>query len=111
MISEGVDGSALSYIISYTDSNTGELYSSLTLPASSCKQGTCTVPFISPMPCSDSETVDGDGDIDISISANNRLGRGSPTVTTIGTLYMIELNFYLKFEFMNFKEFMNLRIS
>ena len=84
MISEGVDGSALSYIISYTDSNTGELCSSLTLPASSCKQRICTVPFISPMPCSDSEIVDGDGDIDISISADNRLGRGPPSVTTIG---------------------------
>ena len=108
MISEGVDGSALSYIISYTDSNTGELCSSLTLPASSCKQGICTVPFISPMPCSGSETVAEDGDVDISISADNRLGRGPPTVTTIGILYM---NFNLKFEFMNFKEFMNLRIS
>ena len=81
MISEGVNGSALTYTISYTDSNTGEMCNSLTISALSCKQGICTVPFISPLPCS--ETV-GDGDIDISISANNRLGKGPPSVTTIG---------------------------
>ena len=96
MISDGVDGSALSYIISYTDSNTGEMCNSLTISASSCKQEVCTVPFISPLPCS--ETV-GSGDIDISISANNRLGSGPPSVTTIG----MTTAKYLKFEFMNLK--------
>ena len=92
MISEGVNGSALSYTISYTDSNTGEICNSLTISASSCKQGTCTVPFINPLPCS--ENV-GDGDIDISISANNRLGRGPPSVTTIGMISFLRIH---KFE-------------
>jgi hypothetical protein len=56
MISEGVDGSALSYTISYTDSSTGEMCNSLIISASSCKQGICTVPFISPLPCSETVT-------------------------------------------------------
>ena len=81
MISEGVNGSALSYTISYTDSNTGEMCNFLTISASSCKQGICTVPFINPLSCSE---VVGEGDIDISITANNRLGKGPPSVTTIG---------------------------
>ena len=81
MISERVSGSALSYTISYADSNTGEMCNSLTISASSCKQGMCKVPFINPLPCS--ENV-GEGDIDISITANNRLGKGPPSVTTIG---------------------------
>jgi hypothetical protein len=81
MISEGVDGSALSYTISYTDSSTGEMCNSLIISASSCKQGICTVPLISPLPCSENYE---ERDIDISISANNQLGQGPPSVATIG---------------------------
>ena len=80
MISDGVDGSALSYVISYNDTNSGDMCNSLTISASSCKQEICTVPFISPLPCSERA---GNGDIDISVSASNRLGRGPPSVTTI----------------------------
>ena len=82
MITNGVDGSAIHYTISYIDSNTGDICSSFTISASLCVQRICTVPSISPLPCSNKV---GDGDIDISISAINRLGRGPPAVTSIGT--------------------------
>ena len=83
MISNGVDGSALNYTISYTDSNTGDVCYSLTISASSCKQGICTVPSINPLPCSERE---GNGNIDISISASNHLGRGPSSFATIGMI-------------------------
>ena len=85
MISNGVDGSALSYTISYTDSNTGDCDDSLTIPASFCTQGICTVLSINPLPCS--ETF-GDGNVDIWISASNHLGKGPSSFTTIGMTYI-----------------------
>ena len=93
MISNGVDGSAHNYTISYTDSNTGDVCYSLTISASSCVQGICTVPSISPPPCSEKA---GNGNINISISATNQLGTGSPSFTIIGTCMIItmhDLNF------------------
>ena len=79
--SNGVNGSALRYKISYTDTNTNDFCDSLNIAASSCKEGICTVPSISPLPCSERP---GDGDIDVSISAISHLGRGPPSSTTIG---------------------------
>ena len=82
-ISNGIDGSALSYTISYTDSTTGVVCVSVTISATTCVQRVCTVPSIDPLPCS--QTI-GNGTIRISISATNRLGNGPATYTNIGTL-------------------------
>ena len=83
MISNGIDGSPLSYTISYTDSTTGVVCESVTISATNCMQRdtVCTVPSIDPLPCS--QTI-GNGTIRISISATNRLGNGPATHTNIG---------------------------
>ena len=85
MISNGVDGSALRYTISYADSSTGDVCDTLIISASSCLQRICTVPSLSPLPCSKRP---GDGNIDIRISATNQLGTGAPSYTTLGTKLM-----------------------
>ena len=85
MISNGVDGSALQYTISYTDSGTSDICDTLIISASSCVQGIRTVPSIDPLPCSE-RAGNGDNFIIISISASNLLGRGPPSVTTIGII-------------------------
>ena len=90
MISNGVDGSAHNYTISYTDSNTGDVCYSLTISASCCVQGICMVPAISPPPCSNRPR---NGNINVSISATNQLGTGPPSFTTIGTCSLIKMNF------------------
>ena len=81
VISKGVDGSAVSYTISYIDSNTNTLCASLTIPSTACINHGCIVPHIEPLPCS--QTV-GNGTIDIAISAANRLGEGPATTFSIG---------------------------
>lgn len=85
MISDGVYGSALQYTISYSDSNTGDVCDTLIISASSCVQGICTVPSISPLPCSE-RPGPGERNIDIRISATNQLGAGAPSYTTIGKI-------------------------
>ena len=92
MISNGVDGSALQYTISYADSNTGNTCESLTISSSVCAKGICAVPSISPLPCS--SRIE-DGDIDILISAVNHLGSGPPAVTTIGIEIYIRMKMQL----------------
>ena len=82
MISDGVDGSAMEYTITYTDSNTGDVCETLTIPASTCIEDACTVPSISPLPCS--ERIGKGNIIDIMISATNLLGTGPTSLTSIG---------------------------
>ena len=51
-ISEGIDGSAKSYTITYSDSTSGSSCGSATIPASSCEGGVCSHGFdISSSPC------------------------------------------------------------
>ena len=84
MISSGVDGSALNYTVSYTDSSTSATCDSLIIPASSCVQNVCTVPRLDPVPCSQSFNG-GIESIDIAISATNILGKGPASLFKIGT--------------------------
>ena len=88
MISNGVDGSAHNYTIFYTDSNTGFICDSLTIsPYFSCVDEICTVPSISPLPCTSTEgMMSGGENINISILATNSLGRGPPSVVAIGKI-------------------------
>ena len=81
MISDRFDGSALNYTITYTDSTTGTTCESLTILASLCVQEICEVPPFNPLLCFERF---GEGDIDISVSASNLLGKGPPSVITIG---------------------------
>ena len=85
MISSRVGGSALYYNVSYTDSSTNAICSSLIIPAYYCVQNVCTVPTLDPVPCSQSFN-DGIENIDIAISATNILGRGPATLFSIGNL-------------------------
>lgn len=82
MISDRFDGSALNYTVTYTDSTTGTICESLTILAPLCIQGICEVPPFNPLLCFERF---GEGDIDISVSASNLLGKGPPSVITIGT--------------------------
>ena len=71
-ISEDIDGAALSYNITYTDSTTGvQCASTDMLTASLCVNKTCEhkldLPFLS---CSDSV------EISVQVSGTNRLGNG-----------------------------------
>ena len=83
MISSGVDGSALNYTVSYTDSSTNVICDFLVIPASSCVQNVCTVPRLDPVPCSQSFNT-GIEIIDIAISATNILGKGPASLFSIG---------------------------
>lgn len=71
MISDGIDGSSISYTITYMDSASGDLCSSVTIPASSCIDGICNHAFEVPLsscPCMD---------INITVYSTNILGNGA----------------------------------
>ena len=70
-ILENMDSPPLSYTITYTDSSSGSICGSVSIPASSCSNGLCCHTFgeIS-SPCSP------DGDISIFVFATSALGDG-----------------------------------
>ena len=72
MISDGIDGSAISYTITYMDSITGDPCSLATITASSCVEGICKhtfeVSLSSCPPCVD---------INVTVYATNILGNGA----------------------------------
>jgi hypothetical protein len=78
-LSDGIDGSALSYILVYNNSVSGDGCGSAIIPASSCAAGVCRHSF----------TYEGSGcssfstDVNITISATNILGIGPPSEPTI----------------------------
>ena len=73
-ISNGVDGSALSYNINYIDADSGFVCTSATILASSCKKSVCVHQFIvSSSPCHSSLSIA------ITVAATNRLGSGLPS--------------------------------
>ena len=70
-IFKGIDGSAKSYTITYSDSSSGSSCASATIPASSCEGGVCSHRFdISSSPCRLSP------DITLTAFATNILGDG-----------------------------------
>ena len=84
-ISESFDGSALSYLINFTNSLTGSSCGTATLPASSCVEGICTYTPESftclPLPSG----------INVTVSGQNVLGKGAEShPITIST--MLDLN-------------------
>ena len=78
--SEEIDGSADFYTISYTDSISGTLCTSVKVPAASCLHGICTHvlkrTYLS-INCSSSSKIA------ITVFGTNRLGRGPPLNSTI----------------------------
>ena len=74
-ISDGIDGSAFSYTVIYSDSISGILCSSETIPSSACVEGICihssTVDYHSVSGCFTSDTVS------VTVLATNVLGNGS----------------------------------
>lgn len=72
MISDGIDGSATSYTINCLDSISGDLCSSVTIPASLCAERICNHTFeISTSSCPPCV------DINITVYATNILGNGA----------------------------------
>ena len=79
MLSDRIDGSAISYTINYADTTSGTSCGLATIPASSCSRGVCQNVFelsSSSCPLSDSITV--------MVFGTNTLGNGtsSPPVST-----------------------------
>ena len=74
-LSDGIDGSALSYTLVYNNSVSGNGCGSATIPASSCVDQVCRHSFTyDESGCSSPST-----DINITISAANILGIGPPS--------------------------------
>ena len=79
-ITDGIDGSALSYTLTYADNNNSDIVcGSATIPASSCNFGTCKYAFPSLSVCSASNIYN------MSVFATNLLGNGhaSSTITAL----------------------------
>ena len=69
--SDGIDGSTTSYTITYSDSTSGRICGSATIPASSCDGGICSCRFdISSSSCLPS------ADVSVTVFASNILGNG-----------------------------------
>ena len=76
-ISKGVDGSAVSYNINYTDSDSGAVCASTTIfkLASSCVNSVCSHEIIvSSSPCHSSLSIQ------VTVAGANRFGSGLPSV-------------------------------
>ena len=76
IISEGINGSATTYFITYTDPSTGEFCGSTSVDASTCVNGICysNYSYERLLPgCIDSEAVN------VTINALNVFGNGSDT--------------------------------
>ena len=74
-ITEGVDGSALSYTISYSDSVSGINCHSTTISASSCDDGICSDVFEASASLCPPLT-----DITVTVFATNILGNGPTSI-------------------------------
>ena len=92
----GVDLSAVSYTVNYTDTGSGVVCVSATIPTSSCVcnevcEHKLKVPSTT-SPCSSSSTDD-DNSITVTVSGVNRLGQGPISVPTsiAGELYKTRL--------------------
>ena len=68
-ISDGIDGSATNYTITYSDSTSGRTCGLFTISASTCTSGHCNHMFEIPPVCSDIGIV-------ITVFATNVLGDG-----------------------------------
>ena len=86
-ITDELDGSALSYTLTYADSNSDIVCGSATIPASSCNFGTCRYTFdANSMLCPASNIYNNT----ISVYATNLIGNGytSSIVATISECMM-----------------------
>ena len=79
-IADGVDGSALFYIVNFTDTLMDVECEPLNISASKCVRGNCIASSRNLMPCSQQSE-----NLIISISSSNRLGEGAARRATIGT--------------------------
>lgn len=74
-ISDGIDGSATSYDVNYTESTTGFTCASVTIPALTCAKGNCEheLKFSSSL-CQHPPSVT------VVVTGTNRLGKGQPSI-------------------------------
>ena len=75
MISDGIDGSATSYTLTYYNSVSGIICGSAIVPASTCVDGMCRHFFTYKESTCNSPSVS----VNVTISAANLLGSGPPS--------------------------------
>ena len=76
-IADGIDGSAISYTVTYSESTSGSTCGSATIPASSCTNEMCTHLFDTSLSLCPSAV-----NIDVTVFATNVLGNGSTSEPT-----------------------------
>ena len=85
-LTNGVDGSAISYTITYTDTKSELICKSTTIPTSSCQEETCTHYFdVTSSNCQSSSNIT------LTVFATNILGNGPSTKPLIITLSLSKL--------------------
>ena len=90
-ISDGIDGSASSYNITYTDAVSQIICASVDIPVSSCSNGICEHEFR----LSSSECASSALHIVVAISGANLLGIGQPSVPVqVSGIYHAIWNYY-----------------
>ena len=87
-ISDGIDGSATNYSVTYSDSTSERTCGSFTISASTCTSGRCNHTFDIPSVCSDISIV-------ITVFATSILGDGPSSEPVL--LEFSKLRFHLAF--------------
>jgi hypothetical protein len=84
MISDGIDGSAISYTLTYYNSISGIICGSAIVLASTCMEGVCRHTFTYEKSACGSSSIN---NVNVTISAANHLGSGpaSNPITVQGT--------------------------
>lgn len=85
-ISDNIDGSPISYNITYSDFASGRICGTFNVPATVCQNGVCHHKSQIASPCSPNE------DIAVSILSTNILGSGPPSQPVVFSLVIIAEN-------------------
>ena len=79
-IFDNIDGSPISYNITYSDVNSGRICGTFSIPAATCQDGVCRHTSQITSPCSLSD------DISLSVLSTNILGSGPPSQPVVFSL-------------------------
>ena len=85
IISNDIDGSPISYNITYSDFTSGRMCSTFSIPTATCWDGVCQHTSQIASPCSPND------DISVSVLSTNILGSGPPSQPVI---FSLEVNNY-----------------
>ena len=79
-ISDDIDGSPISYNITYSDVTSGRICGTFSIPAATCQDGVCRHTSQITFPCLPSD------DITLSVLSTNILGSGPPSQSVVFSL-------------------------